>query len=84
MMSSCFLRFEPSHNFSLEILRMMHDCMVGMLGDEQRAKESTMLAGGNSRTLKQVKSSVLNELNRFFYKIERKTSGYALHVHFSK
>lgn len=76
-------RFEPMHFLSLGISKMLKECAVEMLKDENRTTSAILSRAGEPRTFKFVRKRVLRCLNEFLRDVESSSRGYGLHVDFS-
>lgn len=77
-------RFEPMHNLSLGVSKMLKDCATIMLRDENRTSPAMITSSGAPRTFKHIRRSVLHALNDFLCDVEKRSPGYGIHCDYSK
>lgn len=56
-------RFEPMHNLSVVISRLLKDCVWNMLGDESRETFVIRTVSSSSKKFKSVRNAVPSILN---------------------
>lgn len=77
-------RFEPMHNLSLGISKLLKECCVLMLKDSERTSPAMCTMTGVPRPFNFIRKEVLHTLNKLLACIQRSSSGYGLQVDFSK
>ncbi|NJK52916.1 MAG: hypothetical protein HC936_08975 [Leptolyngbyaceae cyanobacterium SU_3_3] len=77
-------RYEPMHCLSLGVGRTLKECIVHMLGDEQRVSSDMRCQNGTMKSFKSIKRTVLSTLNAFLERCSSEAPGYGLKVDFSK
>lgn len=77
-------RYEPMHNLSLGISKLLKECCVYMLKDTERSSPAMCTMAGLPRSFNTIRKEILHCLNKLLRNVQRSSSGYGLHVDFSK
>ena len=76
--------FEPMHNLSLGISKLLKECTVSYLKDDKRVRTSIETLSGEGRNVSLIRKSILSLLNCFLREVQYSSPGYGIHVDFSK
>lgn len=77
-------RPKPVQAFLLRICKMLKECLIEMLGNEQRRTASMRSSRGHSTTYRQIRTSVLSCLNMFMEHSETLLPGNGARLGFSE
>ena len=82
--SYSIFRFEPLHNFSLGVSKLIKECASDLLRDEKRFTSNITKKDGTARSFSQVRKKILHTVNRFLQEVEQTSKGHGIHVDYSK